>query len=802
VSEGTASFSDLLRQLRRAASLSQEELAARVSLSVRGISDLERGARSAPRLETVRMLADALALDEDARTSLLNAARPTSIRGGAVALAPSPPVTVPAQLTRLIGRDAEITAIQAWFRGADARLVTVTGAGGTGKTRLAIEVATRVRGDYRDGVYFVDLSPLTDSALVEPTIAAVLGVRESREQRLGESLSDFLAPKQHLLLLDNCEQVLAAAPAIAAMLTASPKLSILATSREPLHVRGEHEFPLAPLPLPGKDQLPALEELARIPAIALFVERAMASQPDFTLTADNAAAVAAICRRLDGLPLAIELAAARIKVLPPAALLARLGNRLPLLTGGGGDLPARQRTMRAAIAWSYDLLSPEEQALFRGLSVFAGGFSLGAAEAVATPDAALDVLDGVIALVEQSLLRQVPGIDQEPRYLMLETVREFGLEELAAVAETGDARERHARHFLQLADSAVPGLTVPMDQASLTQVAADHDNVRLALTWFNDHNEIDALLRLSPMLYGLWFGRGLYREGLQWVERALARSGHVASATRVHALNRASTLAIFQGDYARGEAFIEEGLALAQELGDPTLVGEAKTYAAFLAYRRQAFARAEELLADARLTLGGRVDGVQGLAPFFTLGDLALAQGQFDRAARQYEREIMHFRSVGNEWGVWDMQAGLAAVSYCTGDVPRAAALYGESLRRSHELDLWPLLPSSLIGLSGVAVELGHPDVGARLLGAAEGSAASLDMPHFTRDLPVHERVLAALRSALGDERLAVAREAGRTLTIDQAVVEATAVVEAVLRVSADQRADESPSEHADPGRG
>jgi predicted ATPase/transcriptional regulator with XRE-family HTH domain len=766
--------------VRSAASLSQEELAARAGLSARGISDLERGARSAPRLETVRMLADALALDEDVRTSLLTAARPTLLRDSAAAPTPAPPVSLPAQLTRLIGRETEVAAIQAWLGGPDARLVTVTGAGGTGKTRLAIEVATNARDNYRDGVYFVDLSPLTDPALVVPTIAAALGVRESREQGLGESLSGFLEPKQLLLLLDNCEQVLAAASEIAATLAASPMLSILATSREPLHVRGEHEYPLTPLPLPGKDQLPALEVLARIPAIALFVERAMASQPDFTLTAGNAAAVAAICRRLDGLPLAIELAAARIKVLPPAALLARLEKRLPLLSGGR-DLPARQRTMRDAIAWSYDLLGVKEQALFRRLSVFAGGFSLAAAEAVAAPDATGDVLDGVIALVEQSLLRQAPATDEEPRYLMLETVREFGQEELAEVGDMDDARERHARHFLELSDSSVQGLTVPMDQPSLTQIVADHDNVRLALIWFDEHDDIDALLRLSPMLYGVWFGRGLYREGLQWVERALARSSHVASATRVRALDRASTLAIFQGDYDRGAAFIDEGLALAQELGDPTLVGEAMTYSAFLSYRRREFAQAEDLLAEARLTLGGRVDRVQGLAPFFTLGDLALAQGQFDRAARQYEQEIMHFRSTGNEWGIWDMQAGLGAVSFCTGDVPRAAALYEESLRRSHELDLWPLLASSLIGLSGIAVESGHHDEGARLLGAAEGSAASLGMPLFTRDLPVLERVLATLAPALGEERLAAAREAGRSLSIEVAIAEAQAVAEAVV---------------------
>src|SRR5215212_7982178 len=346
VSDSSTAFGDRLRSLRIAASLSQEELAARSGLSARGISDLERGARHTPRPETVRMLADALSLAADDRAALVAAARQVLPRNDSSTSAPVPPVSLPRQLTRLIGRETEVAAVQARLGSDDVQLVTVTGSGGTGKTRLALEVAADARNRYPDGIFFVDLSPLTDPALVIPTIAAALGVRESTGQQLGDSLATFLAPKRLLLLLDNCEQVLAAASEVAALLAASPGLSILATSREPLRVRGEQEFPLLPLPLPAADQLPGLAELARIPAMALFVERAAASQPDLTFTAENAAAIAAICQRLDGLPLAIELAAARIKVLPPAALLARLEQRLPLLTGGGRDLPARQRTMR------------------------------------------------------------------------------------------------------------------------------------------------------------------------------------------------------------------------------------------------------------------------------------------------------------------------------------------------------------------------------------------------------------------------------------------------------------------------
>jgi predicted ATPase/transcriptional regulator with XRE-family HTH domain len=789
VLETTASFGELLRQVRSAASLSQEELAQRSGLSVRGISDLERGARSAPRLETVRMLADALGVGQDDRSALLAAARPALLGGaGADHVRPALP-SVPTPLTRLIGREVEIGALRTILQRDDVRFVTLTGAGGTGKTRLAIAVAAEMGDAFPDGVVFVDLSPLTDPTLVVPTIATSLGVREVVDQSLSETLSSFLTSKQLLLVLDNCERILAAAPDITTLLAACPGLSVLATSREPLHVRGEREFPVPPLPLPATTPLLELGQFASAPAIALFVERAEESQPEFTMTTENMAAVAAICRRLDGLPLAIELAAARVKVLPPQALLVRLEHRLPLLTGGGRDLPARQRTMRDAIAWSYDLLSPDEQALFRRLAVFAGGFTLASAEAVAAADGRLAVLDGLVALVEQSLVRQMPGAGAEPRYQMLETVREFGLERLVSSGDADDARQRHAEHFLRVSADLMQASTILMDHASLTRVVAEHDNVRLALVWYDQHGEIDALLQLSSLLYGLWFSRGLYREGVQWVDRALERSQRVPSSTLIRALDGAGTLAIFQGDYVRATSFIEEGLALAQVLGDPSLMSEALTYAAFLAYRHRAFARAEELLAEARHILAGSAESepgalpfltLGGVVPFFHIGDLALVQGQFAQAATEYEEAIALFQAAGSETGLRDMQAGLAAVRYLTGDVPQAAALYGESLQQSHAMAFWPLVVSSLLGLAGIAIEVGDPVGGARLLGAAEGIASSLGAVMYTRDYPVHDRVLATVRLALDEQRFANVRETGRALSIEVAIAEALTVAEAV----------------------
>ena len=784
MSGGMTSFSRLLRQLRNVASLSQEELAERAGLSARGISDLERGLRQAPRPETVRLLADALALSEGDRAALLAAARPAVLHEGGVERAQPALVLLPVPLTRLIGRQDELAALQKMIASHDGRLVTITGPGGTGKTRLALEVAATMIDHYVDGVIFVDLSPLTDPGLVIPTIAAALGVHEAAGRPLFDTLASVLAPKRLLLILDNCERVLAAAREITTLVSGSPGLTILGTSREPLHARGEREFPLLPLPLPATDYLPASAELAHIPAIALFVERATESLPDFALTTDNASSVAAICQRLDGLPLAIELAAARVKVLPPTAMLARLEQRLPLLTGGGRDLPERQRTMRDAIAWSYDLLAPEEQTLFRRLAVFAGGFTLASAEAVADPEGDHSVLDGVVALVEQSLLRQAPSTDEGPRYLMLETVREFGLERLVVAGEEDNARRRHAEHFLTLSNDAIHGIHILEDVESLSPFLIEQDNMRLALTWFEDRGESEALLRLSAILSALWFQRGLYSEVLQWVEHALQQSTGVVSVSRVQALNGAGMLALFQGDYARAARCFDEALVVARALGDAVLVGHAMNYAALVSYRRREFDRAADLLHQAhRLLIGSSsasFDNAQGAMALHALGDVALAQGQFDQAAIHYGEAIDLLHETRYAWGLSDAQAGLAGVHYCTGDFTQAAALYEESVGRSHDINLVPLLVSALLGLAGIAAETGHLETGARLFGAAEGIAETLGMPIFPRDLPVRNRSLTRLTSALGEKSLAATRVTGRKMSINEAIAEAQRVADAV----------------------
>src|SRR5215207_4909116 len=394
----------------------------------------------------------------------------------------SRPNNLPRQPTAFVGREAEVRQVVDLLRREEVELLTLTGPGGTGKTRLALQAAAELLEDFADGVFFVPLAPLTASDLVPSAIASALGLRDEGERPLPDRLRDFLTDKQLLLLLDNVEHVSDAASLVADLLAAAPGLEVLATSRAPLRVRAEWEYPVAPLGLPPR-QIPPPEQLVQYEAVRLFVARAQAVKPDFAVDDGNAAAVAEICRRLDGLPLAIELAAARVRMLPPPALLARLDKRLPLLTGGARDAPERQRTLRDTIAWSHDLLAPEERVLFRRLAVFAGGCTLEAAEAVGNQDGALDAFGGLERLCEHSLVRQDVGPGGQPRFVMLETIREFGLERLAESGEEAAIRKGHAALFMELAEAAAPALTGPDPGPWLDQLETEHDNLRGALWW-------------------------------------------------------------------------------------------------------------------------------------------------------------------------------------------------------------------------------------------------------------------------------------------------------------------------------
>jgi predicted ATPase/transcriptional regulator with XRE-family HTH domain len=624
------SFGELLRQRRLAAGLTQEGLAERAGVSAKAVSDLERDPGRTPRLDTIGLLADALDLDPGERADLLAAARPPSRDGAERAGALRAPL--PRPLTPLIGRAGVAAAVVRLLRRGDTQLLILTGPGGVGKTRLAIEVAGRVAGDYPDGVVFTDLAPLRDPGLVLDAVARQLGVDDRDATPLAGRLRTALRDRRMLVVLDNFEHVLAARDAVVGLLEACPGLVALVTSRTALRVRAGREYPVAPLALPGTG--PADES----PAVQLFLDRAGTAGVELAPDAETSEIVAGICRRLDGIPLAIELAAARLRLLPPGYLLARLTRRLPVLVDGPHDLPARQKTMRDAIAWSYELLDEPERRLFRHLCVFAGGGPLDAVEAVcATRD-----LDGLTTLVAGSLLR-IPAVADGPRVSMLETIREYGSEQLATLGEVGPARRRHAEWYVTLAEEAASALAGPDAAAWLARLDEEHDNLRAALGWACGQGDRLTALRLAGALGRYWAQRGHLSEGRRWCAAALALPAGAGADTplvRINCLVAAGRLAIGQAAYDAAEGFLGEAQALAR----------------------------------------GHDDARELAAVLNTRGLLARSQNRYAASAEAYQAALPLARSAGHDGEEAAALLGLAYVAMFTGDLDRAGALTEQSL--------------------------------------------------------------------------------------------------------------------------
>jgi predicted ATPase/DNA-binding CsgD family transcriptional regulator len=597
------------------------------------------------------------------------------------------PNVIPVSLTSLIGREQEIETLCQLLHRPEVRLVSITGPGGVGKTSLALQVAYDLQDAFTDGVFFISLAAISDSTLIIPTIAHTLGVVESPSRLLLDSLKEFLRDQQALLLLDNFEQIISAAPLLSEMLSACDGLRMLATSREALRLRGEHEFPLSPLTLPDQS---SVEVLLQYSGIALFVQRAQAIQPDFQLVQGNAPAVSEICARLDGLPLAIELAAARIKLLPPQAMLVRLQeSSLGLLTSGAHDLPARQQTLRSAIQWSYDLLNADEQRTFRSLSVFIGGCTLQAALSAIEPRASLDTLD---SLVNKSLLRQTET-DDTPRLIMLETIREFGLEQIAHTHELEAARHAHANYYLSFVEEAESHLTGADQKAWIKLLDREQDNLRAALRWVIEHQAGELAQRMAGALQPFWLTRGYWSEGRRWLEESLAldSSAALSPAVRAKTLYGTGILTRFQGDFARARMLLEQSLTSYRALADKTGVLMALVELSRITAFQDDQTAKKVFLAEAASLLETLPDSV---VKAYAYSELATAMVSFGRGAIQYPPEAAPYlaesvrinRSLNNPTGLALALIRQASGSLFTGDFTLMASQLDEAERLALEL--------------------------------------------------------------------------------------------------------------------
>jgi predicted ATPase/DNA-binding CsgD family transcriptional regulator len=623
------------------------------------------------------------------------------------------PHNLPVQSTSLIGREKEVALVQHLLHREDVRLLTLTGPGGIGKTRLGLQVAAELSDRFADGVFFVNLAPLSDPELVVPTIAQALDLKETGEQPLRDLLQASLQDKQLLLLVDNFEQVLGAASQVADLLAACPRLRMLVTSRFVLHLRGEQEFVVPPLAVPDPKHLPDLAALSQYEAVALFIARAQAVKPEFQVTNANAPAVAEICARLDGLPLAIELAAARSKLLPPQALLARLGQRLAVLTSGTRDVPARQQTLRNTIAWSYHLLDAREQRLFRRLSVFAGGCRLTAIEAICSTlgDEAEPVLDTVASLIDKSLLQQTEQEGEEPRIVMLETIREYGLERLASHGEREATWQAHAAYYLALAEKAEPELGGSQQVAWLERLEREHDNLRAAKRWTLERWEIwhhmEMGLRLGGALWRFWRMRCHFSEGQDFLQRALAGSEGANRSLRAKALNVAGDLALGQHDTDQAEVLCRESLALYRELGDKQGIAASLSLLGWVAQRRFHREVAYALQAEG-LTLSKELGDKRGIAEALRgLSSLAFSQGAYERAYALKEESLALFRELGDTWNIAYLLAQVANVASYQGNYAKAYPLAEESVALFRELGDKRGIADGLKNLGGVLLNQG-----------------------------------------------------------------------------------------------
>jgi predicted ATPase/DNA-binding CsgD family transcriptional regulator len=691
----------------------------------------------------------------------------------------------PTPRTRLIGREPERAAARALLLDDAVPLLTLTGSGGVGKTRLALAVAGDAARHFADGVVWVDLASLADPALVPGAVASALGMSPASDLPLTEQLARALRLRQTLLLLDNCEHLLSGvAPLVGVLLPHCPALQLLTTSRAPLRVRGEQEYPVDPMPLPAPD-VRSLEAISQNEAVRLFAARARAVHPAFRLDDANAVTVAELCRRLDGLPLAIELAAAHSKVFSPEILLSQTTTRLRLLNAGPRDAPTRQQTVRDTIAWSYDLLDAPTQTLFRRLAVFAGGFTLAAGEAVAIAGQGkeLDFAAALSALIDQSLVRR---IEQGflPRYAMLETVQEFGVERLSAEGEDAATRDAHATYFRDLAITLELHHSAPGDSAWMPWLGPEVNNLRQALGWFLARGDIVSLNALCAALPNFWLTFGQLTEGRAWLARAMADERGVPVEIRSRTRGAAGFLAMYQGEFALAESFLGQGLSLARQAGDAFRLAEALLNRGTLALRQGELDRAIVLTEEAAMGFRA-LDTAVAAAPLMVavalgnLADITLMAGKVPEAIARYEAAIQAAHVPGGAWARSHPLCGRGYARLREGNVAEAAASFLEALTLSWIVHDEAFLARLLWAMAAAGSE--QPLVAAQLIGAADAVDARTGATMWPLDHAVADACLVQLNRDLGQDTFAAARRFGCMWTLEEAVAATNAVAEGIL---------------------